>query len=585
MDGEIILENSPLHKYLLEIGYNDTETVKAVYHSKVNTDDDKTSCLQNLIGKLKALISLFITQQDKFNTLLISVEALLVTDHFKDLKFRDDSLASTEHEKIKLLSIRNKFLSSSLLICLLLFCLNSVLINSIICVYIASIFSVQGILKYNEKKHLNHILSLQSYTKTVLNVKTKIKMTLSFIRDFQVSKNLSVAGVTWNKLDALERKKLLELPQLRNQVFKILEELFNVHKKVIIDIIDTYPLTTELDIRGRYIVFESVDESDDITCLNLRYRFRLVEHVISELMWRMIVGNITASWHDLYIPSGYNSYIISTIFEITRLLHTYEDKLTYNLETNKTISSPLLGATKQNDSNDVLRDKVCYELQVLGSFLNVATLRCSNLLEGYSKKTERFSAKELEEIAAFTDLTNVSIDSVSHSLDKISTMLDSQYDEQLSESKIYRHNVEICDEGKMEAPLIVPYQQEGNVVFEAVPNEIDESNSEDDQDTEYDFHLAAHKNASKILMVELKHTIESNPTQLYDKDYDELKRQGLVNPLKRDLVTSRKEDEEYLGSRTIGMNSIMADLQNNLRNELLTVRECFGDLSDEEEKL
>ena len=56
-----------------------------------------------------------------------------------------------------------------------------------------------------------------------------------------------------------------------------------------------------------------------------------------------------------------------------------------------------------------------------------------------------------------------------------------------------------------------------------------------DSDDELELELHRHKPESKMMVAELRHVIESNPTCLYEDDYEEFKQTGLLNPTESEL--------------------------------------------------
>ena len=567
-DGEIILENSPLHQYLQQIGWDDTQTVaRADAHDKQEQSARaRASSWRGLFSYIRSRVVTVMRWmleygvqnfQDMFDSsypidlseLRNQAEPYLLSIHRDSLDDLADIInipSSADPVKSSLNSKTSLIFSSVVIIFSLslgvLFNFSNTLVNTIILattsVLMYSYWS--GYMARNTNLTTNSIIS--QYTSTIKTYKQLCKVMLSYLRDCQIAQTPYATGVTWSKLDNLEKQcgGVLQSSEMRQKLFESVRSVFLEHRNVVQEWLECTPLISEVDCVNRYIclqkdveeMVEDLGSSAGLSSHTLRYYLKLVEHVSSEVLWRLLVSTFPGSWHSAKIDIRKLGTMLTSIRSLQEKVSEKEFELRgyYEKHNNSDIDKAVLAPTSPTDSST---SQVLHHLQLLHSSLNIATIRCRDAHSLLSRDSPHDISSALSLIKLNVDLAGASLQTLA-SLTETHPGTPTHPPLQPTGADLTLQE----GEGK-EATPIIPYKQQGNMVFTGVNDGEDlDTVGGLDSDDELELELHRHKQESKMMLAELRHVIETNPTCLYEDDYEEFKQTGLLNPTKSELKVS-----------------------------------------------
>ena len=562
-DGEIILENSPLHQYLQQIGWDDTQTVaRADVHDKQEQSARvRTSSWRGLFSYIRPRVMTVVRWMWEYGIQLKDMldfsypidlselrnqaEPYLLSIHRDSLDDLTDIInipPSADPVKSPLNSKPSSiFYSVVILFSLLLgmlFNLSNILVNTIILVTTSILmYSYWSCYKTGNTNLTTNTIS--QYTSTIKTYKQLCKVMLSYLRDCQIAQTPYATGVTWSKLDNLEKQcgGVLQSCEMRQKLFESVRSVFVEHRNVVQEWLECAPLISEVDCVNRYIclqkdveeIVEDLVSSAGLSSHTLRYYLKLVEHVSSEVLWRLVVCTFPGAWHSAKIDRRKLGAMLKSLRSLQEKVSDKELELRgyYEKHNNSDIDKAVLAPSAPNDSST---SQVLHHLQLLHSSLNIATIRCRDAHSLLSRDSPHDISSALSLIKLNVDLASASLQTLA-SLTETNTGTPTHPPLQPTGTDLTLQE----GEGK-EATPIIPYQQQGNMVFTGVNDGEDPDTVGGlDSDDELELELHRHKQESKMMLAELRHVIETNPTCLYEDDYEEFKQTGLLNPTKSEL--------------------------------------------------
>ena len=563
-DGEIILENSPLHQYLQQIGWDDTQTVARAdaHDSQEQSARARTSSWQGLFSYIRPRVVTVVrwlwecgvqnfkdmfdsSHQIDLSELRHQAEPYLLSIHRDSLDDLSDIInipLSADPVKSSLNSKTSSiFYAVVILLSLLLgllFNFSNIMVNTII-LATTSIIMYSYWSRYKTRNTNLTTNPISQYTSTIKTYKQLCKVMLSYLRDCRIAQTPYATGVTWSKLDNLEKQcgGILQSSEMRQKLFESVRSVFVEHRNVVQEWLECAPLISEVDCVNRYIclqkdveeIVEDLGSSAGLSSLTLRYYLKLVEHVSSEVLWRLLVSTFPGSWHSAKIDIRKLGTMLTSIRSLQEKVSEKEFELRgyYEKHNNSDIDKAVLAPTASTDSST---SQVLHHLQLLHSSLNIATIRCRDAHTLLSHDSPHDISSTLSLIKLNVDLANASLQTLSS--------LTETHPGTPTHPLLQPTGADLTlqeGEGK-EATPIIPYQQQGNMVFTGVNDGEDlDTVGGLDSDDELELELHRHKQESKMMLAELRHVIETNPTCLYEDDYEEFKQTGLLNPTKSEL--------------------------------------------------
>ena len=567
-DGELILENSPLHQYLQEIGWDDTQTVTraaAPQDDPARAQDNlaqtaATNTLQIFLSNSKSLVETVVCRVCSYVLLLYSTHSELDLSELREeiephlLAHHKDSLEDlTNSGVISNIPPRHppgipiSFVSTifllvvvtSVLLVGLVTSFSNMLVNTVIAVVLCgAMFCYWSIHQRSNDKSPNCIIP--QYVDSFRKYKQLSKVMLSYLRDCQIARTPYATGVTWSKLDNIEQQcsEGLQSTTMRRQLFHSLRSVFLEQKKTIEGWLENCPLISEIDCVNRYICLqedleilsenEVISSDTEFSSHTLRYYLKLVEHMSSEVLWRFSVSTLPGAWPGARLNNNQINSMLTELHSSQEMVSARCSELRrfYEKHNNPGIESAVLAPA----AGEASASHLSHQLQLLHSSLNIATIRCRDAQSLLSQEGTTNLTSTLSLIKLNVDLADATLQTLS-SLTKSSApthppLQRAETDHTLEEG-----------EGKESVPII-PYKQLGNMVFTAVNDGTDTAGQEVgglDSDDELELNMHQHKQESKLMLAELKHVIDNNPTCLYEDDYEEFKQTGLLNPTKVEL--------------------------------------------------
>ncbi|KAL5271043.1 hypothetical protein ACHWQZ_G001632 [Mnemiopsis leidyi] len=644
-DGEIILENSPLHQYLQEIGWDDTQTVaRADAHDvpdphNIPEHSAQSSSLQGLFSNIRQLVMTLVDwllecgfrlkdvfdspNQVDLSEIRNQAEPHLLSIHRDSLDDLMEMISGPSYVAPAKTSPNSNtpfrlntppFLYSAVIFLLLLlgllFSFANTAMNTIIVILVMSSVTMYYYWTQQTRGRMKPPDdTISQYCSTIRTYKQLCKTMLSYLRDCQIAQTPFATGVTWSKLDNLEKESggVLQSGEMRQKLFDTVRLVFVEHRNVVQEWLECAPLICEVDCVNRYIclqkdVEEFVDDlgsSAGLSSHTLRYYLKLVEHVSSEVLWRLIVCTFPGAWKFAKVDRGKLTMMLTSLHTLHASVTKKESELRgyYEKHNNSDINKAVLVPTVPNDSST---SQVLHQLQLLHSSLNIATIRCRDVHSLLSHNSTHDISPTLSLIKLNVDLASTTLQTLA-SLTETDTTTSAHPPLQPTGTEL------TLQEGK-EATPIIPYRQQGNMVFTGVNDGKDPDTVGGlDSDDELELELHRHKPESKMMLAELRHVIESNPTCLYEDDYEEFKQTGLLNPTESELkeMYENRSDSEHsdkdeqtkgsgLAPQRIGFNpfslpfpsqpfsSVPGQFPPSLFAEM-EVCEAYGDLSEEEE--
>ena len=198
-DGELVLENSPIHKYLQDIGWNDTSTFTRTNQIPLKSKGS------TIVSRLQDIVKKFSNTTSSTRYLMKLMRGTYTKYSDTDLKILRDQIIPhlLEPHKMHVLELKatnvdatyHPFISfASLAIVLLL----SFVSQNMYCYIGCSIISIFGSVFIfhgykTSKDHLN--FTIRCYSKQMRRLKQGSRVLLSYLRDCQVGKMIMY---TWH---------------------------------------------------------------------------------------------------------------------------------------------------------------------------------------------------------------------------------------------------------------------------------------------------------------------------------------------------------------------------------------------------
>lgn len=576
-DGELILENSPLHQYLQEIGWDDTQTIT---RTAAPQDDPAqtaptTNTLQLILSNSKSLAGTVVCRVCSYVLLMYSALSTQSDLNLSDLReeiephllahHRDSLEDLTNSGVISNIPPRDppgipiSFVSTifylvvvtSVLLVGIVTNYSNMLVNTVIAaVLCGTMYCYWSNHQRGNHKSPNYIIS--QYVDSFRKYKLLSKVMLSYLRDCQIARTPYATGVTWSKLDNIEQQcsEGLQSATMRRKLFDSLRSVFVEQKKTIEGWLETSPLISEIDCVNRYICLqdhleilsenEMISSDMEFSSHTLRYHLKLVEHMSSEVLWRFSVSTFPGSWPEVRLNNKQVNSMLTVLHSLQEMVSARCSELRrfYEKHNNPGIENAVLAPAEV--LGETSASHLSHQLRLLHSSLNIATIRCRDAQSLLSQEGVTDLVSTLSLIKLNVDLADATLQTLS-SLTKSSApthapLQRAETDQTLEEG-----------EGRESIPII-PYKQLGNMVFTAVNDGTDSAGLDVgglDSDDELELNMHRHKQESKLMLAELKHVIDNNPTCLYEDDYQEFKQTGLLNPTKLDLkemYENRSED-------------------------------------------
>ena len=202
-----------------------------------------------------------------------------------------------------------------------------------------------------------------------------------------------------------------------------------MHQEIILATLASTTMISDLDSASRYIclqsnvVLDSVD-TESPSSHSLRYYLKLIEHVSSEVMWKLAIATFSNSWPSGFVNTGFVNNMLENLILLSRDAEEKAEKLEelHNNYINEQ-KVELAGASRVDAANAQTNCQILHNMQLLHSSLNIATLRCLDTYSFVSKVYETGS-KDVSDNISTNDEVIIPTDDIISTLKSVQLNVD-----------------------------------------------------------------------------------------------------------------------------------------------------------------